>query len=263
MPTLKIAICVPCYGDPKALFMQSLFDATRHFLQAKLTDENGEEYEKDLKLFVVRSSMLTEGRHRLAAEALNWGADYMLWCDADHTFQEDAICRLWSRGVMIVGANYPRRCIPTAPTAAKIVEDDPEKDHRNLVYTTKEKSDDDVVEEVSHLGFGLCLINMKLYDYLQLQAEKEGKTSFLPLFAFTPSEDHKSMIGEDVFFFRKCKDAGVKVFCDHSVSWRVGHIHEIALTNGDALRQEPEWTKKTKALADKYKQRIDELEAAE
>jgi hypothetical protein len=263
MPTLKIAVCVPCYGDPKALFMQCLFDATRHFLSANLTNEKGEVYEKDIRLFLVRSSMLTESRHRLAAEALNWGADYMLWCDADHTFSEDAICKLWSRGLMIVGANYSRRCFPTAPTAAKMIEDDPERDHRNLVYTTKEKAEKDLVEEVSHLGFGLCLINMKIYDFLQLQAEKEGKRSFLPMFAFTPTEDHKSMIGEDVFFFRKCREAGLKVFLDHAVSWSVGHIHEVALTNNDAVRQEEQWKEKTAELAKKYQQRIEELEAAE
>ena len=263
MPTLKIAICIPCYGDPKALFMQSLNSAIKHFYHSKLANETGEEYEKEIETFIVRSSMLTESRHRLVAESLNWGADYMLWCDADHTFPPDAICKLWSRSVPVVGCNYPRRCFPTAPTAAHIISDDPKKDHRNLVYTTQEKAEADLVEEVSHLGFGLCLINMKVFDALQVHAERNGLKTFLPLFAFTPTDNHKGMIGEDVFFFKKLRDAGIAVYLDHKVSWEVGHIHEIVLTNEHAVRQESQWLDRTKQLTEKFSKRIAELEAAD
>ena len=29
--TLKVAICIPCYGDPKAKFMQSLLNMVNYF----------------------------------------------------------------------------------------------------------------------------------------------------------------------------------------------------------------------------------------
>lgn len=259
MPTLKVAVCIPVYGNPEAVFMQSLCAMMSHFYEANLTDADGNPFDKQMEVFIVSSSMLTEGRHRLAAEAVNWGADYLLWCDADHVFPPDAFARLWMRNVDIVGCNYPRRCSPTAPTAAKVIG---ETDAENLVYTTREKAEGDVLEEVDHLGFGLCLMKMSIFDQLQVQAESEGKSSFMPLFVMQPSEDHRSMIGEDVYFFRKCREAGLKVHCDHGVSWEVGHCNRQILTNAHAVAHKDRWGSNQARTAKKFQKRIEELENA-
>lgn len=264
MPKIKLAICIPVYGNPEALFMQSLLAAIEHWNRAKLTDESGEEYEKEVQTIIIQSSMLTESRHMLVGEALASGADYMLWCDADHIFETDAICRLWARNVDVVGSNYPRRCKPTAPTAAKVIAPQTEdEDHNNLVYTDALKAKNNELEEVDHLGFGLCLIRMSVFDRLQVHAESEGKKSFLPLFVFQPKEDGSGMIGEDVFFFGKLRNAGIKVYCDHGVSWTVGHITNIVLTNAHACSQREAWAEHGKKLASRYSKRADELEQAE
>jgi hypothetical protein len=261
MPKIKLAICIPVYGNPEALFMQSLMAAVEHWNRAKLTDANGDEFEKEVETFIVQSSMLTESRHMLVGEALNSGADYMLWCDADHLFEADAICRLWARNVEVVGCNYPRRCTPTAPTAAKVIyAQDEENDHKNLVYTDAKKAADNEMEEVDHLGFGLCLIKMGVFEKLQLTAEDKGLKSMLPLFKFEPKEDGSGMVGEDVFFFGKVREAGVKVWCDHGVSWTVGHVSNIVLTNAHAITQREAWLEKGKKLAQRYSKRAEELE---
>jgi hypothetical protein len=263
MPKIKLAICIPVYGSPDALFLQSIMAAVEYWNRAKLTNEAGEEFEKEVETFVVRSSMLVENRHRLVAEALKWGADYMLCCDADHIFEPDAICRLWARNVDVVGCNYPRRCKPTAPTAAKVVAPlTPDEDHSNLVYTDAGKAADNLMEEVDHIGFGLCLIRMSVFDRLQVHAESEGKKSFLPLFVFQPKEDGTGMIGEDVYFFAKLRSAGIKVWCDHGVSWTVGHITEIVLTNAHAIVQREAWKKQGDAMANRYIEKAEELEGA-
>ena len=261
---IKLAICIPVYGSPEALFMHSLMAAVEHWNRVKLTDENGENFEREVKTFVVRSSLLVENRHRLVAEAMKWGADYMLWADADHIFEEDAICRLWARNVDAVGCNYARRCKPTAPTAAKVIAPQtPEEDHTNLVYTDAGKAADNLMEEVDHVGFGLCLIRMSVFDTLQVHAEANGKKSFLPLFLFEPKEDDGGMIGEDVYFFRKLRDAGIKVYCDHGVSWTVGHITEIVMTNAHTMAQREAWVQQGKDQAERYTKRAKELEAAD
>jgi hypothetical protein len=260
MATLKIAICIPCYGNPEAMFLQSLTQMISHFYEANLADENGDPYDKQIETLVVSSSMLTESRHRLAAEALNWGADYMLWADADHIFPPDALCRLWAHGKDIVGCNYARRCKPTAPTAVKGNAEDGTK---ALLYTTIDKAQAGDLEEVEHLGFGLCLMKMSVFDALQDHAERDGKASFLPLFMFQPTEDHRTMIGEDVFFFGKCRSAGLKVWCDHGLSWEVGHIAKNVITNAHAVVQKDRWDENRATLANKYAKRIEELEAAQ
>ena len=45
MPKIKLAICIPVYGNPEALFMQSLMAAIEHWNRANLTDANGDEFE--------------------------------------------------------------------------------------------------------------------------------------------------------------------------------------------------------------------------
>lgn len=259
MPTLKVAVAIPCYGNPESVFMQSLCAMMSHFYEANLTDADGNAYDKQMEVFIVSSSILTESRHRLAAEALNWGADYLLWCDADHVFPPDAFARLWMRNVDIVGCNYPRRCSPTAPTAAKVVG---ETDAANLVYTTIEKATANDLEEVDHLGFGLCLMKMRVFDALQEQAEKDGKKSFMPLFIMQPNDDHTAVIGEDVYFFRKCREAGLTVWLDHGVSWEVGHCNRQILTNAHAVAQKERWGTAQQKTREKFQKRIEELENA-
>lgn len=250
MATLKIAICVPCYGDPKGLFVQSLANMLSYFHRARLESPDGEPYDKIVETFIVGSSMLTEVRHKLVAEALNWGADYMLCLDADHTFAEDTLDRLLMHNAMVVGCNYVRRSLPTAPTAASIEKDDDSV--KWLVYTTPEKVAAGLVEPVSHIGMGCVLINMKLFDVLQLHAESKGEKSFLPLFKFEPTTDGAGMRGEDVYFFDKVRAAGVTVFCDHAVSWMIGHCHEILMTHQHALDQRSAWGDDRKQRATQY-----------
>src|SRR5690606_4186261 len=160
---------------------------------------------------MVSCSMLTESRTRIVAEAVVWGATHLLWLDADHVFPEDTIIRLLSHNVDVVGANYPRRTTPTAPTACKLVASDTDNDTKNLVYTTAEKASAGELEEVAHIGFGVCLMNMAVVDKLQTYADEHGDGNFLPLFEMKSSEGKKGVIGEDVLLVKEVRDAGGQV----------------------------------------------------
>lgn len=259
MPSIKIALCIPCYGDPKGKFVQCLTDMIVHTKDAVLSHD-GETLDVDIRTFIVSSSILTESRHRLVAEAILWEADFLLFMDADHVFPSDALCRLWARNLPVVGCNYARRCNPTAPTAAKIITDVFEEDHKNLLYTTKEKADAGEVEDVSHLGLGLCLVNAKVFNALQAKAEDDGKDTFLPLFEFVRKEDGSGVMGEDVFFFHKLKDAGFVPFCDHSLSWEVGHLHDHIVFNAHAVNQGDEWLARQKKTSAKFLEAADAID---
>src|SRR3546814_14839214 len=82
-----------------------------------------------------------------------------------------------------------------------------------------------------------------IFDKLQVAAEAKGEKSFMPLFLFQLKEDGMGIIGEDVHFFRKCRDAGLKVHCDHGVSGEVGHISEAIISNADACAQKAAWNR--------------------
>ena len=254
---MKVAIAIPCYGDPKLKFMQSLVNLLNRMHMVELRDDDGEPIKIEVDVMIVSCSDLRQSRHKLVAEATFWGADFMLWLDADHVFPPDAFERLWARGVAVVGCNYARRCHPTAPTASSLEDDG----YKSLVYTSQEKADANEIEEVAHLGFGVCLLDMRIFDVMQARAEEKGEASFLPLFRF--GDDESGPIGEDVFFFGKVRDAGVKVFVDHGLSWEVGHIHEQVLTNAHALIQRDRWTEKNDATRKRYEDRATALEEAE
>jgi len=257
---MKVALCIPCYGDPKAKFMQSLASMIAHFLTARIEDEDGNPVDREIETFIVSCSMLTQSRHMLVAEALNWGADYMLFLDADHVFPRETLVHLLSRHKPVIGANYARRCHPTAPTAAKHLSED--DDRKNLVYTTAEKARDELVEEIDHMGFGICLIDMRIFDVLQAKAESEGKSSFLPLFQFEVQENGIGIIGEDVYFFRKIREAGIPVYLDHALSWEVGHIHEQIMTNALAVAHKDRWIDDADKKAKRYIATAERLEKA-
>lgn len=255
-PPVKVAICIPAYGDTKAKFTQSLANMLIHAFGANILDDKGARVPLELDVFMVSSSMLTESRHRLVAEALAWEADYMLCLDADHTFPPDTLVRLLSHNLPAVGCNYARRFTPTAPTAAVHNERGPQ----TVLYTTREKAEAGMVEECAHLGFGVLLLDMRIFDVLQSHAEENGDGNFLPLFKFEPTENKIGMIGEDVFFFRKLAQAGIKPFVDHALSWEVGHLHEIIMTNQMACSQAEQWREHTKTRADKFARKAEEIE---
>lgn len=257
---VKIAICIPVYGDTKAKFTQSLANMLVHSLGATIEDASGAPVSLEIETFMVSCSMLTESRHRLVAEAIRWGADYMLCLDADHTFPADTLMRLLAHGLPVVGCNYARRFTPTAPTAA--IDDGRADGLSRILYTTAEKAEAGLVEPCAHLGFGVLLIDMRVFDALQHHAEAEGDGNFLPLFKFEPTPDKIGMVGEDVFFFRKLAAAGIRPFVDHGLSWEVGHVFEMVLTNATACAQKDRWADHMRTRADRFRTAAEAAEVA-
>lgn len=206
---MKIAVCIPVYADPKAHLLQSLANLIARTAATEI-NYNGTLLRPTLRTFVVRG-LLPINRNMLAVKALDWGADYLLWADADMAFPEDALLRLLARNVAIVGVNYPRRGGGGFSAS---------------VATTEADARADRIEEVEQLGLGLCLIVASVVKRLVQQAKKDG----LPLFHFELLADG-SYLGEDNFFFGRVRRLGIPVHLDHAVSWGVSHVEDRLLTN--------------------------------
>ena len=247
MRNLKVALCIPCYGDTKAKFTQCLLEMVIHTLGATV-ELDGEPAKIEFQPFFVRSSLLLESRNRLVVEAIHWEADYMLWMDADHVFPSDILLKLLSRSKLVVGCNYARRCTPTSPTASKYGEDD----EMDLVWTTKAKAEAGELEEVAHVGLGLCLVDMRVYTLLDRKASEDGKEHFWPLFEMPIKPNGIGCIGEDVSYFKKLREAGIKIFLDHEASWGVGHLSEQIMTNAHCEAQKEQYKAWTKRKLDKF-----------
>lgn len=241
---MKIALCIPCHGDTKTKFTQCIIAMVACTLGARIEDDNNDPIKIEFEVFIVSGSLLPESRNRLVAEAIHWEADYMLWMDADHVFPSDALLRLLARNKLVVGCNYARRFSPTSPTASKLV------DGKTELVWTEEGMD---IEEVAHLGLGFCLVNMRVYDILEARAAKAKKKHFWPLFRMDPGPSGITFIGEDVHYFKMLRAAGVPIFCDHALSWEVGHETSHILTNAHAVVQRPKFQEWTKHKLDKFK----------
>jgi hypothetical protein len=232
---MKVAICIPRHGDTRGDFTISLARMIAHSLTAR--PPGGERLE--LEIFSVSSSDLPESRSRLLKKAIEWQARYLLWLDSDHVFPPDTLFQLLKHRLPVVGCNQPRRSEPTGPVAVKL-NDKGEMEH---VWTTEELAKAGTVEEVWHVGLALCLIDMNIFHQVKAHVEKGvGWDHWAPfdrkLFPGTTAR-----MGEDVSFFRELTEAGVKVYVDHGLSWRVGHIAERVITNAQAVADKDAWLK--------------------
>jgi hypothetical protein len=221
---MKVAICIPVYGDVKADFAVSLARLIAHSLTAQDAPR------LEIETFLATSSDLVANRTSLLQRAMAWQARYLLWCDADHIFPPDALLRLLARRLPVVGCNYPRRTEPTGPVASRIGADGA-WEH---VWTTQAKAEAGEVEEVAVLGLGFCLMDMLLFRDVQAHVDKgPGWANWAPFDRKLLAGTNVRM-GEDASFFQELRDAGVGVHVDHALSWQIGHIAERVLTNADA-----------------------------
>lgn len=230
---MKVALLIPYYGDPKARFVACLNDLMIRSMAARF-DYQGAPEPIELEAFMISSSKLPESRTRLLGSAMDWGAHFSLWLDADQVFPADALLRLLAHRKPVVAANYARRGWPTAPATLKRGADG----KLDFVRTTREKAEAGELEQVEAPGLGLCLCDMRLFNDLHAHALKEGRKHFWPLFLSAPIDEMGRVFeGEDNYFFRRLAEAGIPVFVDHGLSWEVGHVHEMVLTNEQASAQ--------------------------
>jgi hypothetical protein len=193
---MKIAVLIPVHRDPKIDFMTSLARVLIRTPQV-IPDAT-------LEIFVRSSSMIAFGRNVLVGFAREWAADFILWADDDHAFPPDTLVRLLAHKKDVVGCNFLRRSEKATPTASR---------DGKPVWTTRAKAQGGL-EEVDHLGLGLCLMRTAVLNGLPE-----------PLFA----TDMATTTGEDVILCRKLRAAGTKIHVDHALSWESRHIADFGL----------------------------------
>ena len=233
---MKIAICIPRYGDTKGEFTISLARMLVHTLSAELVAPSGR-IKLQIEVFSLASSDLPESRTELLKSAIGYGADYLLWLDSDHLFPPGSLIHLLRRQLPVVGCNYARRTAPTGPVATRIGPDGA-MEH---VWTTAELARRGAVEEVAHVGLGFCLMDMRVLHQVKAHVDQhEGWDRWSP-FDRRLLPGTNSRMGEDASFFAGLREAGVKIHVDHGLSWHVGHIAERVVTNADTEADRDAW----------------------
>lgn len=229
---MKVAILIPRYGDTKGEFALSLGRMLIHSLGLAAPQR------LEIEIFSVSSSDLPASRARLLQDAIQWQARYALWLDTDHVFPPDSLLRLLRHKLPVVGVNQARRTEPTGPVTMRY-DAAGKMEH---VWTTEALAKARAVEEVAHVGLAFCLLDMNVLHQVKAHVDANG-----PGWDHWEPFDRKLMpgttvrMGEDVSFFQELREAGVKAYVDHGLSWEIGHIGERVFTNADTIREKEAW----------------------
>lgn len=226
---MKIAICIPRHGDTKGEFTISLGRMIAHTMSAPVPAGGSR---PEIEIFSIASSDLPQSRTLLLQRAVEWQARYLLWLDADHLFPAQSLLRLLSHRLPVVGCNYARRREPPGPVAVRINA----AGEREHVWTTEALARQGLVEEVAHVGLGLCLMDMMILHQVKVHVEKGVGWAHWNPFDRKLVPDTTTRLGEDASFFEELRAAGVTIHVDHALSWHVGHIGEHVFTNAEAER---------------------------
>lgn len=157
--------------------------------------------------FIVRASC-HDARNMLAREAIDSGADRVLWLDSDMVFDDDIMIRLgedldsmkaWS----LVCGIYFKREIPTTPVIYDSV------DGKVSVYSNYPK---DKIFKIAGCGFGAVMMTTDLLREV-CDAYHEGP--------FTPLPG----LSEDLSFCWRAGKIGAWMVCDSQI--KVGHVGQM------------------------------------
>jgi hypothetical protein len=139
-------------------------------------------------------------RMRLVEAARKFQADYLIFVDADMTFEPEAFNKLLASGKEIVGAHYFMRRLP--PLSVVKMADENGKLIEGEITIPKE------IFKCYATGTGLMAVKMEVFEKIPR-----------PWFFYQAGEMN---IGEDVWFCERAREAGYDVWCDPTIA--VGHI---------------------------------------
>jgi cellulose synthase/poly-beta-1,6-N-acetylglucosamine synthase-like glycosyltransferase len=196
---MRVAICIPARGQME---VTTAFDLT--MMAAYMAGKKN----IDLNVYTSQGTLIFDQRNSLVRTAVEEKCDYILFIDADMRFPKTTLERLLAHKKDIIGVNATTRMMPPKATARNIqINEDGSVDWLEI-FSNKEKG----IGKVDAIGCGVMLI----------------KTSCLknipqPYFYFEQLLKGK-LLGEDIYFCIKAKDAGIDTWVDHDLSMEIGHV---------------------------------------
>ena len=148
------------------------------------------------------SSILPQGRHKLAMKALDLGVTHMLWIDSDMEFPKDLLVRWLHRNEPIIGINAMMR----RPPYLNCAQSEPGKP---IVMT----SDITGVQKVHRTGFGVLWIACEVFRRVDQ-----------PWFQTEYLNEQGAYRGEDYYFLERAREAGYDIYVDFDVSKEINHV---------------------------------------
>ena len=201
---MKTFIAIPCMDQVAVQFCQSL----------AVLNKAG-----DVGIGFKVGSLITESREYLALQAIESGADYVMWFDSDMTFPPDTLQRMQKhmKTYDIVSGIYFRRTPPYTPVLHKTldIKEDGEGGY-TATFSDYEDYPLNSVFEVEGIGFGCVMMKT---DVLRAVIMEYG-TAFAMM----------GKNGEDCSFSQRVRNLGYHIMCDSSL--KCGHVGHLTITEG-------------------------------
>lgn len=196
---MRIAILIPARGQMEVATAFDLVAMCAYTI--KTTDH-------DIDLFTCSGTLIFDQRNNLVKTALDIKADYLLFVDADMRFPKDTLKTLMAHDKDIIGVNATTRSEPVKPTAKNMhINEDGSIDWMPIYSNAKSG-----IEMADGIGCGVMLIKRQVVEALEE-----------PYFYFEQLPGNK-LLGEDIYFCVKAKDAGFNTWIDHDLSKVIKHI---------------------------------------
>lgn len=157
----------------------------------------------------LANSLVYDARNMLAAEALDTGADRILFIDSDMYFSPDMMERMaddMDNGAKFVSGIYFKRRPPIEPCIYKAI--DPVGSNGEI-YRDYPK---DSLFRIAGCGFGAVMLDV---DLLRDVADHSVRP-FAPI---------NGMLGEDLSFCYRATQLGYELWCDSRI--KIGHIGQF------------------------------------
>jgi hypothetical protein len=199
-PKIRVAVSIPA-GD-------QLASGFAYDLARMMTATAHQRHDIELRLHMVRDSILPRARHDLVLLALDTECTHILFLDSDMRFPKEALVRLLAHEEPVVGVNYARRRFPITPTAAG---------ETGPVYL---EPGADGLAAVAAAGFGVMLIDLDLFRQVPAPWFQTG---------YAPTTG--KYVGEDVYFSALIREHGLMVLVDNALSHEISHIGEMEFRN--------------------------------
>ena len=196
---MRIAILIPARGQME---VATAFDLVAMCAYTIKTSKH------DIDLFTSSGTLIFDQRNNLVKTALDIKADYLLFVDADMRFPKDTLKILMAHDKDIIGVNATTRSEPVKPTAKNMhINEDGSIDWMPIYSNAKTG-----IEKADGIGCGVMLIKRKVVETIEE-----------PYFYFEQLPGNK-ILGEDIYFCVKAKDAGFDTWVDHDLSKYIKHI---------------------------------------
>lgn len=152
---------------------------------------------------IARGAVISENRNAITQQALEIGADWVLYLDDDHVLPPCALMDLLSTNKDVISALYTQRQPPFNPVLM-----DHRLDSGSYLWKQMDSADRGIIK-VAAAGAGCLLVRRKVLEAL--------KPPYWTLGQINPAS-----WGDDLDFCRRVTDAGFDIYCHTRVA--IGHI---------------------------------------